>query len=117
MSYQFDISPREVVISPEALQQFRQDENIRRGDFTQLTETLLDRCGIMAAMGYGADWKPELSFERPYFRSPEHEGLPGIIARLKERLTYVSAESFTITDEYGRTATYDHPGFGSGDGQ
>lgn len=54
--------------------------------------------------------QPIYSFELMSFRSPEHEGVEGIVSRLKERLKYVDAQRFEIVDEDGRYFTYDHPG-------
>jgi len=118
MSYQFTITPREITVSPEALEALCRDAGVRGRGLDGFLEILRDSYGIDGyPEGYSAEGKPLLRFELQYFISPEREGLQGIIDRLKEGLVYADAQSFTITDEYGRTATYDHPGFGSENGR
>jgi len=115
MSYQFDITPREISVSPKALQQLCDDYGDRDRGIDSFLRDLRENHGLEGTpSGWDSELnRPSLSFVLQHFRSPEREGLQGIIDRLKEGLVYAEAQSFTITDEYGRIATYDHPGFGS----
>lgn len=115
MSYQFDITPREISVSPEALQQLCDDSGNGDRGIESFLQDLRDNHGLQGApTGWDSELnRPSLSFTLQHFRSPEREGLEGIVSRLKEGLFYAEAQSFTITDEYGRTTTYNHPGFSS----
>ena len=115
MSYQFDITPREISVSPKALQQLCRDYGLRDRDLESFLQELRENHSLDGSpTGWDVEQgKPSLSFVLQYFKSPEREGLDGIISRLKEGLFYADAQNFTITDEYGKTTTYHHPGFSS----
>lgn len=111
MSYHFTISPRELSISPEALDQLRWDQTPALRSLEQVVNFLEDKLSIYAEVSGYSDGAPVLEFELGGFRSPEREGVDGVVARLKDRLRYADAQRFEIVDEGGVTAIYDHPGF------
>lgn len=112
MSYNYTIQPREIFISPSALQKIYWEHDFLLSTPENLISFLERECSISAELlGYDIDDTPVFSFEVMTFSTPEHEGIDGVIKRLKQNLRYAESQTFEIYDENGRYKKYEHLGF------
>lgn len=101
MSYNYHVSP--TVRFASAIPKLERETGFAAG--SKRFEAALEERGFFVEATYDSG---ELEYEVfPGVRSPEHEGLPGLVARLRPMFTYAEAGSYTVTDEHGRSVTVD----------